>query len=82
MSGLAGTPVPAALLGAATLGVRRRLHPGRTVFTREAEAAGVNVLSGYDLFFHQGVDAFEHFTGRRPADLDLLRRRLQEEATA
>ena len=40
--------------------------PVETTFKRDAEAAGVKVLSGYALFFHQGIDAFEHFTGRRP----------------
>ena len=29
-----------------------------------ARDAGVALLSGYELFFYQGVDAFRHFTGR------------------
>ncbi len=37
--------------------------PVDTLFLRRAEAAGAAVMSGYDLFFHQGVDAFRHFTG-------------------
>ena len=45
------------------------------------KAAGVNVLSGYALFFHQGIDAFQHFTGRRPAELDRLRRLLDATET-
>jgi shikimate dehydrogenase len=27
--------------------------------------AGLEILSGYELFFYQGVDAFEAFTGLR-----------------
>jgi len=29
-----------------------------------AQQAGLEVMSGYELFFYQGVDAFRHFTGR------------------
>jgi quinate/shikimate dehydrogenase (NAD+) len=80
MSGFAGTPVPASLLGRQRWAFDAVYTPVDTVFLRDAETAGLSVLGGYALFFHQGVDAFEHFTGRRPDDLDLLRRRLQERA--
>jgi shikimate dehydrogenase len=35
-----------------------------TEFLRSARAAGLAVLTGFDLFFYQGLDAFEAFTGR------------------
>lgn len=38
--------------------------PVWTEFLRGARAAGLAVLTGFDLFFHQGLDAFEAFTGR------------------
>jgi len=47
-----------------------------------AQAAGLQVLSGYELFFHQGVDAFRIFAGRMPAGLAQLRRLLGETPAA
>jgi quinate/shikimate dehydrogenase (NAD+) len=80
MNGYPGTPVPASMLGGRRWAFDAVYTPVDTVFMREADAAGLSVLSGYALFFHQGVDAFEHFTGRRPDDLGELRRRLEEKA--
>lgn len=37
--------------------------PVDTQFLAHAQAAGLDILSGYELFFHQGVDAFGLFTG-------------------
>lgn len=47
--------------------------PVNTLFLRQAEQVGARTLSGYDLFFHQGVDAFRHFTG-----IDVDARALQQ----
>ncbi len=80
MGGYSGTPVPAALLGGQCWAFDAVYTPVDTVFMRDADAAGLSVLNGYALFFHQGVDAFEHFTGRRPNDLGLLRRKLEASA--
>jgi quinate/shikimate dehydrogenase (NAD+) len=79
MSGHPGTPVPATLLYGRRWAFDAVYTPVETVFKRDAEAAGTKMLSGYALFFHQGIDAFQHFTGRRPVDLDVLNRRLQTE---
>lgn len=49
--------------------------PVDTMFLQQAEEAGVETMSGYDLFFHQGVDAFRHFTGF-DVDASALRRAL------
>jgi len=76
MSGYPGTPVAAALLYGCRWAFDAVYTPVETVFKHDAEAAGTKTLSGYALFFHQGIDAFEHFTGRRPANLDHLRRLL------
>ena len=37
-----------------------------TLFRGQIERLGAAFLSGYDLYFHQGVQAFEVFTGRKP----------------
>jgi len=54
--------------------------PRQTVFLNDAEAAGLKVISGWELFFYQGVDAWRLFHGT-PADEHNLRASLlsQEE---
>ena len=54
--------------------------PEHTPFRAQARAAGAAFLSGYELFFHQGIAAFEIFTGVKPARLADLRARLLEVA--
>ena len=39
--------------------------PLETPFLKESQAAGVDILSGYELFLYQGIHAFELFTGRK-----------------
>jgi quinate/shikimate dehydrogenase (NAD+) len=50
--------------------------PIKTEFLVRAEAAGVEVLSGYDLFLYQGIHAFKHFTGC-DVDASTIRSRLE-----
>lgn len=52
--------------------------PIETLFLRDAAREGLEVMSGYELFFHQGVDAFHHFTGME-VDASALRRALGED---
>jgi shikimate dehydrogenase len=40
--------------------------PVDTPFRAQALAAGAAFLSGWELFFRQGIDAFALFTGSRP----------------
>ena len=47
--------------------------PVETAFLKEGEAAGVEILSGYELFLYQGIHAFQLFTGRQ-VDAVTLRR--------
>ena len=49
--------------------------PVETAFLKEGEAAGVEILSGYELFLYQGIHAFQLFTGRH-VDAVALRRKL------
>ncbi|MDX8527828.1 shikimate dehydrogenase [Mesorhizobium sp. MSK_1335] len=78
MIGYPGSPVPAELLGSQRWAFDAVYTPVDTMFKQQAEAAGLKMLSGYELFFHQGIDAFRIFTGRTPADLGALRQMLLE----
>ncbi len=50
--------------------------PRETPFLRAAAASGLEILGGYELFLHQGILAFELFTGHAP-DIFSLRQALQ-----
>ena len=63
MVGYAGSAVPAPLLAGASWAFDAVYTPVETDFLRDAETAGLEVMSGYELFFHQGIDAFRLFTG-------------------
>jgi shikimate dehydrogenase len=53
--------------------------PRETEFTAEAGRRGAEVISGYELFFWQGVHAFRLFTGL-DVDQAALRAALEETA--
>ena len=53
--------------------------PVDTRFMQDAAAEGLTAISGYELFFHQGVDAWDIFVGRTLSHDD-LRRALAAEA--
>ena len=74
MEGYGGTAIPAPALQGKSWAFDAVYTPMRTPFLADAEAAGLDILGGYELHFHQGILAFEHFTGKRPADLERLRR--------
>ena len=78
MVGHPGSPVPQALLGTQDWAFDAVYTPVDTEFLEAAGRAGVKVMSGYELFFHQGIEAFRLFTGCQPGDLGALRRRLAE----
>ena len=79
MVGHDGTPVPASCLGDASWAFDAVYTPVETQFLKEAAGAGLRTMSGYELFFYQGVHAFEVFTGRR-VDEDALRSALSAAA--
>lgn len=64
MVGHEGTPVPAGALAGLRWAFDAVYTPVDTQFLRDAAAAGVQCISGFELFFHQGVQAFRIFTGR------------------
>ena len=77
MVGLGGTAIPRAVIGGQRWAFDAVYTPVDTAFLEDARAAGIAIMSGYELFFHQGVDAFRIFTGR-DVDQTALRRRLLE----
>ncbi len=58
-----GNPVPDALLGRPRWAFDAVYTPRDTEFGIAAAARGAAVISGYELFFWQGVHAFRLFTG-------------------
>ena len=81
MVGHDGTPVPRGRMEGADWAFDAVYTPTDTRFLRDASAAGLRTMSGFELFFHQGADAFETFFGGT-VDRDRLRRALGEPAAA
>jgi shikimate dehydrogenase len=77
MTGQPGSAIEASLLGGQRWAFDAVYTPVDTEFLIAARRAGLATISGYELFFHQGIEAFELFTGRTPPDLDDLRRQLR-----
>lgn len=72
MVGYEGTPVPADLMAGAAWAFDAVYTPVDTRFLKDAEAAGLRIISGYELYFYQGLHAYELFHGR-PISETLLR---------
>lgn len=77
MVGYDGTPLPAEHMTGAEWAFDAVYTPTDTKFLTDAAAAGLSVISGWELFFYQGVHAWKHFSGL-PLDEVRLRRRLLE----
>lgn len=75
MHGHPGTAIDAHLLPANGWAFDAVYTPVHTEFFEAALRAGLDVMSGYELFLHQGIDAFRIFTGHQP-DVDEVRRAL------
>ena len=72
MVGHSGTPLPEGSFQGASWAFDAVYTPLETQFLQNARAAGLTTISGFELFFHQGVKAFEVFTGKKP-DTAVLR---------
>ena len=72
MVGQPGSALPTGVTGRPVWAFDAVYTPDRTEFRTQVEGLGAAFLSGYELYFHQGVQAFEIFTGRRP-DADWVR---------
>lgn len=77
MVGYDGTPVPRALMAGAEWAFDAVYTPVDTRFLTDAAAEGLQVMSGYELFFYQGLHAYNIFHGR-PIDEAALRAALRE----
>ncbi|SFR45838.1 shikimate dehydrogenase family protein [Litoreibacter janthinus] len=73
MVGIGGTPLPAEAMRGATWAFDAVYTPVDTPFLQDAAQAGLTVISGYELFFGQGLDAWDIFVGA-PLDQAALRR--------
>ena len=59
----AGTPLPNEFIGTQRWAFDAVYTPAQTQFLRRCQDVGVTSIAGYDLWIHQGLDAFEIFTG-------------------
>jgi shikimate dehydrogenase len=66
MVGRPGSALPAGAKGAPVWAFDAVYTPDKTEFRAQTEGMGAAFLSGYELYFHQGVQAFQIFTGARP----------------
>lgn len=65
MDGKPGNPIPDWALRTATWAFDAVYTPRDTEFLTAAAERGLEVLSGWELFFHQGLDAWKIFSGQR-----------------
>ncbi|WP_111497552.1 shikimate dehydrogenase family protein [Marinobacter bohaiensis] len=63
-----GMPVPADWIGSQQWVFDAVYTPIDTEFLQTAHARGLSIVSGFDLFIFQGIDAFEIFTGIEVTD--------------
>jgi shikimate dehydrogenase len=63
MVGYGGTPLSKEAMAGAKWVFDAVYTPVDTQFLQDATAEGLNVISGYELFFFQGVHAWAHFSG-------------------
>lgn len=81
MIGHAGTPLPCAAMQGGSWAFDAVYTPKDTQFLGDAESQGLVVISGWELFFFQGLHAWAHFSGKSP-DQERLRSALLPENDA
>lgn len=80
MAGHPGAPLPPGAFPKATWAFDAVYTPEDTPFSRLARAAGADLLPGWELFFHQGLDAYALFSGAPVRDPAALRAALRDPA--
>lgn len=80
MIGHDGTAIPAALIRGQSWAFDAVYTPVETEFLASSRNAGLSIMSGYELFLHQGINAFRIFTGCN-VDPMVLRAAMLEAAT-
>ena len=73
MAGKPGSPLPAGATGSLRWAFDAVYTPEHTLFREQTGKLGADFLSGWDLYFHQGIHAFELFSGVAP-DVEWVRR--------
>lgn len=73
MVGREGSPLPEDVRGRPGWAFDAVYTPAHTVFRGQLTRLGADFLSGYELYFHQGIDAYEIFSGATVRDLDWVR---------
>ena len=76
MERIGGTAFPSSVLAGKRWAFDAVYTPVETEFIQNARGVGVEVMTGYELYFYQGVDAFRIFTGF-DVDAAALRKALQ-----
>ncbi|MGH6725264.1 MAG: shikimate dehydrogenase family protein [Pseudolabrys sp.] len=71
MVGYGGSAFPKTLLNGRRWAFDAVYTPIDTPFMLGARAAGLSIMSGYELYLYQGVDAFKLFTGRQIDPIEL-----------
>jgi shikimate dehydrogenase len=61
-----GSSIAPTLLGGQRWAFDAVYTPTNTVFLMAAEQAGLNAISGFDLFRHMAIGSFQAYTGIRP----------------
>ncbi len=64
MHGLPGLPLSTERIAEASWAFDAVYTPVETDFLLHARSAGLNAVSGFELFLHQGIDAWKLFSGR------------------
>lgn len=78
MVGYGGTPLARENMAGGTWAFDAVYTPVDTQFLQDAAAEGLKVLSGYELYFYQGLHAITLFQGQEVAE-DVLRAALKED---
>jgi len=73
-----GLPLEAKAIGGQKWAFDAVYTPMDTEFLVEAHSKGLQIVSGFDLFFYQGIDAFEIFTGVKVTDVMPVWRQFRE----
>jgi shikimate 5-dehydrogenase len=82
MVGYEGTPLAANAMEGASWAFDAVYTPRDTRFVADAAGAGLAILSGWELFFYQGVHAWQHFADRPLNEGKLRAELLMPEAVA
>ncbi len=77
MTGREGSPLPSNVTGKPRWAFDAVYTPEHTVFRAQTEKLGAEFLSGYELYFNQGIQGFKIFSGLEVADLEWVRRVLK-----